>query len=150
MSDFWCWTMFHNKPGTLGLLIDKDHPALTGFPTAAHSDWLWFHLAQASQPLVLDSLPHDLRPIVRTIDNFERCHRLGLIIEAQVGPGRLLVCGIDLPALAEKRPEARQLLASLRAYVASDRFQPAVSLDPATLAAVLGTTAPSASEISAH
>ncbi len=137
MSDFWCWTMFHNQPGTLGLLIDHTHSALAGFPTAAHSDWQWFHLAQASQPLVLDSFPRDLRPIVRTIDNFERCHRLGLIFEAQVGPGRLLVCGIDLPALAAQHPEARQLLASLSAYVASDRFHPAISLDPAALAAVL-------------
>ena len=150
MSDFWCWTMFHNKPGTLALLIDKGHPALAGFPTAEHSDWQWFHLTQASQPLVLDSLPHALRPIVRTIDNFERCHRLGLIFEAQFGPGRLLVCGIDLPALATKHPEARQLLSSLRAYVTSDRFQPTVSLDPAALATVLGTTPPSASANRAH
>ncbi len=150
MSDFWCWTMFHNKPGTLGLLIDKDHPALAGFPTAAHSDWQWYHLTQASQPLVLDSLPRALRPIVRTLDNFERCHRLGLIFEAQVGPGRLLVCGIDLPALAEKHPEARQLLASLHAYAASDRFQPAVSIDPATLATTLEPVSPSVSGICAH
>jgi len=144
MSDFWCWTMFHNKPGTLGLLIDKDHPALAGFPTAAHSDWQWFHLAQASQPLVLDSLPRAINPIVRTIDNFERCHRLGLIFEAQVGPGRLLVCGIDLPALAPKHPEARQLLVSLHTYLASDRFHPAVSIAPAALAAVLETVSPPA------
>jgi hypothetical protein len=141
MSDFWCWSMFHNKPGTLGLLIDHTHPALAGFPTAEHSDWQWFHLAQASQPLALDSLPRELRPIVRTIDNFDRCHRLGLIFEAQVGPGRLLVCAIDLPTLAECHPEARQLLASLRAYVASDRFIPAVAIDSSALAAVLGATA---------
>jgi hypothetical protein len=150
MSDFWCWTMFHNKPGTLGLLIDHEHPAFAGFPTAEHSDWQWFHLAQASQPIVLDSLPSSLRPIIRTLDNFERCHRLGLIFEAQVGPGRLLVCGIDLPALAEKHPEARQLLASLRAYVASDRFHPTVALDPTVLTTILETTVPSISAISVH
>ena len=145
MSDFWCWTMFHNKPGTLGLLIEHTHPALAGFPTAEHSDWQWFHLAQASQPLVLDSLPPELNPIVRTIDNFDRCHHLGLIFEVRVGPGRLLVCGIDLPALADQHPEARQLLASLRSYSASDRFQPAVALDPAALATLLETTSVSPS-----
>ncbi|MFT3829061.1 MAG: hypothetical protein QM691_05065 [Opitutaceae bacterium] len=144
MSDFWCWTMFHNKPGTLGLLIDQDHPALAGFPTTEHSDWQWFHLAQASQPLILDSLPRELRPIVRTIDNFERCHRLGLIFEVQVGPGRLLICGIDLPSLAEKHPEARQLLASLHAYAASECFAPTVSVEPATLVAAFESSAPSA------
>ncbi|HLP08482.1 MAG TPA: hypothetical protein VK178_09965 [Opitutaceae bacterium] len=142
MSDFWCWTMFHNKPGTLGLLIDNDHPALAGFPTAEHSDWQWFHLAQASQSVVLDSLPRTLRPIVRVIDNFDRCHSLGLIFEVQVGPGCLLVCAIDLPALAPQHPEACQLLASLRAFIASDRFAPTVSVEPATLAAALETSVP--------
>ncbi len=139
MSDFWCWPMFHSRPGTLGLLIDREHPALAAFPTADHADWQWFHLAQASQPLVLDSLPRAVRPIVRTIDNFERCYRLGLIFEAQVGPGRLLVCGIDLPALAEQHPEARALLASLFAYLQAERLKPAVAIEPHALAAILSS-----------
>ena len=70
------------------------------------------------------------------IDNFDRNHRLGLIFEARVGSGRLLVCGADLPALQD-HPEGRQLLASLLHYAGSDRFAPTVSLTPAQVRQIL-------------
>ncbi len=127
MTDFWCWPMFHNRPGTMGLLCNDRHPALAGFPTAAHSDWQWFSLASAARPLILDGLPKEFRPIAQVVDNFARLHRLGLVFEARVGPGRLLVCACDLLKL-DQQPAARQLLASLMAYAGSDRFQPAQEL----------------------
>lgn len=136
--DFWCWSMFKNVPGTLGLAIDAGHPALAGFPTDTHSDWQWFHLARAAQPLVLDGLPSALTPMVEVIDNPERAHRLGLVWETRVGLGRLLVCGLDLPALAASRPEAQALLGSLVTYAASPAFAPSVALDAKVLERVLG------------
>ena len=137
MTDFWCWPLFFNTPGTMGLTIDTAHPALRGFPTAEHSDWQWFDLTRAAQPVVLDGLPPSLRPIVEVPDNLDRCHRLGLLLEAQVGSGKLLVCGIDLPLLARRHPEARQLLASLLTNAASDAFQPATTLTSDDLAVAL-------------
>jgi hypothetical protein len=136
--DFWCWSMFKNIPGTLGLVIDAAHPALADFPTETHSNWQWFHLARAAQPVVLDSLPRTLVPIVEGIDNPERVQRLGLLFEARVGPGCLLVCGIDLPALAPRHPEARALLESLHRYAASPAFAPTVEVPAKALAAALG------------
>ena len=56
----------------------------------------------------------------------------------RVGPGRLLVCGLDLPALAAHHPEAQALLAGLLRYAASADFAPQTSLEPAALTAVLG------------
>ena len=47
-TDFWCWPMFHNRPGTMGLLCDPRSPALAKFPTESHSNWQWFHLAWAA------------------------------------------------------------------------------------------------------
>ncbi len=135
MTDFWCWPMFRNRPGTMGLLCDAEHPALAGFPTMAHSDWQWFHIAGAARPLILDTLPKDYRPVVQVVDNFARLHRLGLVFEARVGPGRLVVCACDLLKL-EAHPEARQLLASLLDYAASDRFQPAAELSAEALGKV--------------
>lgn len=132
MTDFWCWPMFHNRPGTMGLLCSERHPALAGFPTAMHSDWQWFHIATAARPLILDALPKDFRPIVQVVDNFARLHRLGLVFETRVGPGRLLVCACDLLKL-DKQPEARQLLRSLLDYAASDRFQPAQEISAQAL-----------------
>lgn len=135
--DFWCWSMFRNVPGTLGLAINAMHPALADFPTETHSNWQWFHLARAAQPVVLDTLPAGLAPMVEVIDNPERAQRLGLIFEVRVGPGRLLVCGLDLPALAGRHPEARALLASLLRYTASPAFAPKVTAEPAALTRVL-------------
>lgn len=136
--DFWCWSMFRNVPGTLGLAITAGHPALADFPSEAHANWQWFHLARAAQPVVLTGLPAESAPIVEVIDNAERAQRLGLIFEFRVGPGRLLVCAVDLPALTPCHPEARALLSSLLRYAASPAFAPAMTVDPAALAVALG------------
>jgi hypothetical protein len=136
--DFWCWSMFSKfstPPGTMGLLMDPKHPALAGFPTAFHSDWQWFDIANASRPVILDELPAGTRPIVQVIDNFTRCHRLGLISEFTCGQGRLLLVCCDLNALADK-PAPRQLLASLTAYTKSDRFKPTQPLPTSLLDAL--------------
>ena len=131
--DFWSWSMFRNVPGTLGLALTAGHPAFAGFPTESHSHWQWRHLARSAQPVVLDDLERNLVPIAEVIDNPERAHRLGLIFEARVGPGRLLVCAIDLPALAPRHPEARALLASLLNYAGASPAVSVVELDAASL-----------------
>ena len=135
-TDFWCWPMFHNKPGTMGLLCDPKHPALAGFPTETHSDWHWFHIASGARPIILDSTPTGFRPIIQVIDNLERDHKLGILFETHVGPGRLLICASDLLAMQDQ-PEARQLLSSLLKYCASDAFRPAEELPAATLDSLL-------------
>jgi hypothetical protein len=127
-NDYWSWNFFHNKPGTLGLLIDEHHPALAGFPTRFYSERQWTAVAQAAHPVILSGLPAGTRPIVQVIDNPIRCERLGLVFELAVGPGRLLVCAADLDALAPTHPEAAGLRASLLAYAASPGFSPAVPL----------------------
>ncbi len=131
-TDYWCWPMFNNTPGTMGLLCDPKHPALALSPTAFHSERQWSAIAHTSTPVILANTPADFRPIVQVIDNLERNEKLGLVFEAKVGAGSLLVCAVDLFALQD-RPEARQLLASLLAYAASARFAPKQGLDVAAL-----------------
>jgi F5/8 type C domain/Glycosyl hydrolases family 2, sugar binding domain/Glycosyl hydrolases family 2 len=138
-TDFWCWPMFHNKPGTMGLLCDPSNPSLADFPTDFHSDWQWFDIALQSQPLVLDELPVGYRPDVQVIDNMERVHRLGLVFELKVGPGRLLICASDLLAMTDK-PAPRQLLSSLLKYAASEQFNPQTPMSIDRLKELLWTT----------
>src|SRR5439155_9494240 len=126
-TDFWNWNAFHNVPGTMGMVCDVKHPALDGFPTRFYSDWQWFDIATNSRPMILDKLPGDLRPVIAVADNYYRVHRLGLVFEANVGPGRLLVCGSDLQRV-DGKPEARQLLSSLLRYAASEKFKPTSEL----------------------
>lgn len=135
-TDFWCYPMFRsisesmNKPvpvGTMGLLINNEHPAMQLFPSETFSTYPWWSIVSSSRSTILDEAPRGLSPIVQTIDNFERNHKLGLLWECSVGAGKLLVCSVDDEKLADT-PEGKQFLASIYSYAASDDFQPDIEL----------------------
>jgi hypothetical protein len=128
-SIFWntAWTK-RQAPTTLGILCDPKHPALAGFPTDSHSDWQWWYAIHEAAPLILDGMPAGLHPIVQVIDDWFTAHRLGLVVEAKVGAGRLLICSIDLADPATLDPVRRQLRASLLEYAADASFRPAAEL----------------------
>jgi F5/8 type C domain len=137
---FWSPIWFpQQSPNTMGILCDPRHAALAKFPTEFYSNWQWHDLLQNSRSLILDDTPAEFRPIVQVIDNFARNHKLGNLFEAKVGRGRLLVCAIDLPWLAEKQPAAAQLLRSLFGYVGSDAFAPQQELPLALLDKLLAS-----------
>lgn len=143
-TDFWCYPMFRSisesmkKPvpvGTMGYLIDSGHPALSEFKSEFYSTPQWFDIAENSRTMILDDIP--LTPIVRTVDNFERNHRLGTIFELSYGNGKLLVCTCPLDELTESI-SAKQLLFSLTEYVDSDSFKPEFSASEEQLDKILG------------
>jgi hypothetical protein len=127
---FWntAWTS-RQAPHTLGILCDPAHPALRDFPTEYHSNWQWWDLVTKSQIMILNDFPVELRPIVQVIDDWSTNRRLGLIFEAEVAGGKLLVCSIDLRSSLDGRPVARQILHSLLRYIDSDEFRPASRVD---------------------
>jgi hypothetical protein len=133
-SIFWntAWTD-GQAPHTLGILCDPKHPALAAFPTDFHSDWQWWELVTRAATLEMDGLPPDLRPIVQVVPDWFDPKRLGLVFEATVQDGRLLVCSIDLDSDLDSRPVARQLRHSLLAYAAGDAFAPRHALQPGQL-----------------
>jgi len=81
-----------------------------------------------SNAVSLENLPDTIHPIVRVIDDWVTNRRLALIFEVKVGNGKLLISGIDLLKDAEKRPEARQLLYSLKKYMSGEAFHPATEV----------------------
>ncbi len=136
-TDFWCYPMFARAaknqgiepaPGSLGFICNPESPLFQYFPTEFHSNWQWWHLVKNCKPIILDETPADYKPMVQTIDNFDRNHKLGMIFETRYGKGSLLVCAIDLLNLQDK-PEARQLFYSMLKYVESDKFHPARELE---------------------
>jgi hypothetical protein len=133
-SIFWntAWTG-RQPPTTLGILCDPAHPALASFPTDFHSNWQWWYVITRAKPMILDDLPPKLKPVVQVIDDWFTARRLGLVFEAKVGGGRLLVTSIDLSGDLSANPVARQLRQSLLRYMSSDKFQPAVEADPAAV-----------------
>ena len=136
-SIFWntAWTD-RQAPTTLGILCDPDHPALAGFPTDAHTNWQWWYLLHRAGALRLNGLPRAVDPIVRVIDDWVTARPLGLIVEGQVGSGRIVICGFDLTRNAED-PVSRQLRASLLRYLASPASPPPVALQPRQIEALI-------------
>jgi hypothetical protein len=125
---FWSPIMFANQKQTLGLLCDPKHPALREFPTDLHSDWQWFELLFQASAIHLNGTSENYRPIVQAIDRPNRNHKLALVYETKVGPGKLLVCTLDLNRDLNQRPVARQLRRSLLAYAASPDFNPTTEI----------------------
>lgn len=124
-SIFWNTAWTHNQPPvTLGILCNPAHPALKAFPTQYHSNWQWWDAMSHSNAIMLDSLAKGLQPIVRVIDDWVTARPLGLITECKAGNGKLLISGIDLLTDQDKRPEARQLLFSLKQYMRGETFKP--------------------------
>jgi hypothetical protein len=123
-------------PGTQGILCDPDHPLFEGFPTEYHANWQWWQLVKKSSPMILDATPQAYRPLLQVIDGFDRNHKLGLILEARVGKGKLLICSIDLPSL-QQHPEARQLLAGIHNYMKSRSFNPRHKLTAQTVKSLI-------------
>ncbi|MDF1576116.1 MAG: beta-galactosidase [Bacteroidales bacterium] len=124
-SIFWntAWTS-GQAPHTLGLLCDPAHPALADFPTEFHSNWQWWDAMHHGQAIRLDGIEQRIEPIVRIIDDWFENRPLALVFEARAGEGQILVSGVDLLSDPDKRPEAKQLIYSLKKYMSSSRFQP--------------------------
>lgn len=123
-QDFWCYPMFStiskmmNKElpvGTMGLLIDNTHPALSQFPSETFSTEQWWEIVENSKSEILDSCYEDKKFIVRTIDNFERNHQLGMLYEYERSGGKVVVCNCDFDKLS-KCAAGRQFIKSVIDY----------------------------------
>jgi hypothetical protein len=141
------WTSFGTLGGqssACGILLDPEHPLFRHFPTEGHADWQWWDLLTRSRPMILhghDSkhpFPKAYRPLVQAIDSWKINRKLGLVIEARVGKGRLMVCSIDLEKDLEQRPATRQFRKSLCAYLQSSDFEPETNLDASMIEEIFG------------
>ncbi|MDT8715166.1 beta-glucuronidase [Clostridium sp. 19966] len=131
-TDFWCYPMFRtisesmNKEvpvGTMGLLINNSHPIFKNFLSEEYSTYQWWNIVSNSRSTILDTTKKEFRPIVQTIDNFERNHKLGMIFECKVLKGNLLVCNCEFEKIVHE-PESKQLLFSILEYLKSEDFKP--------------------------
>lgn len=133
-------SIFTAQPSSMGLLIDKDHPALSAFPTELHANWQWWGPLHA--PALMFNSPELNRyfdTIVRVISDFHEPHQAAVLVETRVANGKLLAC--SLPLLdRQDDPAATQLYRSLVAYVSSPDFAPARTVTLETLYEMLCTS----------
>jgi beta-galactosidase len=123
---FWNRLMNPQWGRMLGLWCDTNHPALAEFPTDENCDWQWTQIIRGVRAINLGKLPRGLKPIVAAIDDWNRNWKLGVLFEARVGNGRLLVSAIDV--VHNTSPVAQQLQRSLLDYMAGAAFQPQSSV----------------------
>jgi hypothetical protein len=137
-SIFWntAWTN-GQAPHTLGILCNPEHPALAEFPTEYYSNWQWRDAMSHSGAINLTSFPSGVKPIVRVIDDWFTNRPLALVFEAKVGKGKIMVSGIDLTQDLDKRPEAQQVLYSLKKYMAGNLFVPSNLIEIKSLSALI-------------
>lgn len=139
-SIFWNTAWTHGQaPHTLGILCNPNHPVLAEFPTEYHSNWQWRDAMSHSGAIVLSSLPSEIKPIVRVIDDWFTNRPLALIFEGKVGKGKILISGIDLKTDLSNRPEAKQLLYSIKKYMAGNNFKPSIEIELEKLVACQST-----------
>lgn len=136
-SIFWntAWTQ-GQPPHTLGVYCHADHPALASFPNEGVSDVQWWELVSRCRAMNLNAFPKDFFPVVHLIDDWFTARKLGMLFEARVGGGKLMVCSADLQHDLQSRPAAAQFRRSLLEYMASERFRPAQELDLKTVGSI--------------
>ena len=126
---FWNTSWFKMRPPhTTGAYIQKDHPVFRDFPTDEWQNLNWWELTNRTQVMNLSEFPSHYQPIVQPIDTWHVSRKLGMLIEARVLNGRLLMTTMDIKHHLDSRPVARQLRYSILRYMQSPDFLPAVTL----------------------
>ncbi|MBQ9645261.1 MAG: beta-glucuronidase, partial [Prevotella sp.] len=120
-------------PHTTGAYIQSEHPVFHHFPTDDWQNLNWWELTNRTQVMNLAEFPRDYQPVVQPIDTWHVSRKLGMMVEARVLRGRLLMTtlpvGMAHPS-SQTSPVARQLRYSILRYISSPDFQPAITVSP--------------------
>jgi len=127
---FWNTSWFKMRPPhTVGTLINDHHPIFKEFPTNDYTGLQWWELIHRAQAMELNNFPADFRPMIQPIDTWFINRKLGMLFEANVGNGRIVVCSADLRSELKNRPVAAQLYYSILKYMHSHLFNPETELE---------------------
>ena len=131
---FWNSSWFKMRPPhTTGAYIDITHPVYCDFPTDDWTNLLWWELVNRAQVMNLSEFPADYQPPMQPIDTWHVSRKCGMIIEANVLGGKLLMTTIDITSNLRSRLVARQLRKSIINYMKSNDFKPAIILDESVI-----------------
>ena len=133
---FWNTSWFKMRPPhTTGAAIDTEHPLFAhGFPTDNWSNLNWWELINKAQVMNLSDFPLDYQSPIQPIDTWHISRKLGMLVEANVLGGKLLMTTMDVTRYLEYRPVARQMRHAIVSYMQSADFAPSLSLEPSVIA----------------
>ena len=122
---FWNTSWFKMRPPhTTGAYIDNTHPIFKDFPTDDWTNLNWWELMNKQQVMQLTEFPKGFKPIVQSIDTWFVSRKIGMLFEANVLNGKVVMTSIDITHNLDRRIVARQLRESILKYMASDDFNP--------------------------
>jgi hypothetical protein len=122
---FWNTSWFKMRPPhTLGAYIDKFHPVFADFPTDDWTSPQWWELVNKQQVMQFTEFPQGFQPIIQNIDTWFISRKIGMLFEANVLNGKLMMTTMDITGELDKRIVARQMRKSIIEYMQSDKFRP--------------------------
>ena len=141
---FWNTSWFKMRPPhTTGAYIDKQHPLFKyDFPTDDWSNLNWWELLNRAQVMNLSEFPKDYQSPIQPIDTWHISRKLGMLVEANVLKGKLLMTTMDITSDLEYRLVARQMRQTILAYMESNDFQPSLTLQPKVITDLFTKDAP--------
>lgn len=126
---FWNTSWFKMRPPhTTGAYIDTKHPLFAYFPSDDWTNLNWWELVNRAQVMNFSELPKDYQSPIQPIDTWHISRKLGMMIEAQIGKGRLLMTTMDLQNDLDHRIVARQMRKAILDYMHGDKFNPSLQL----------------------
>jgi hypothetical protein len=140
---FWNTSWFKMRPPhTTGILVENTHSIFDLFPTDYHSDLQWWELVNKAQVMQFTDFPADFQPLVQSIDTWFLSRKIGMLFEANVLGGKLIMTTMDITSNLNQRLAAHQMRASILHYMNSDQFKPAFTIEPQLISDLFTKVAP--------
>ncbi len=140
---FWNTSWFKMRPPhTTGASIDTTHPLFRHFPSDDWGNLNWWELLNKAQVMNLSGFPTDYQSPIQPIDTWHVSRKLGMVIEANVLGGRLLMTTMDIDSDLAQRVVARQMRKALIEYMSGEDFRPSLTLDPQVIYNLFENEAP--------
>jgi hypothetical protein len=132
---FWNTSWFKMRPPhTMGFVCDPKAPMFNDFPNVGYSEMAWWDIFKNAQVMHLEDFPRGFRALVQPVDTWFMNRPLGILFEAKVGKGSIIVSSADLSTdISTDRPAARQLYYSIMKYMASAQFKPSANIELNTI-----------------
>lgn len=140
---FWNTSWFKMRPPhTTGIYVETEHSIFDLFPTDYHSDLQWWELTNKAQVMQFDEFPSDFQPLVQSIDTWFLSRKIGMLFEANVLKGKVIMTTMDINSDLQHRVAARQMRRSIINYMKSDKFKPSLTIDPQLITDLFTKEAP--------
>ena len=128
---FWNTSWFKMRPPhTTGIFLNEYHPLFREFPTEYHSNLQWWELLNKAQVMQFTGFPTEFQPTIQSIDTWFINRKIGMLFEANVLNGKLIMTSMDITSKPEKRVVARQMHKAILDYMNSDAFRPTANIAP--------------------